>query len=201
MYRPATPWLLWLAWLAWLALAACGTTVDDRPATLPYITETLLTPTCSAATCHAAFVKPRADVFDSVSAARKSLHDNGLVSIGDTFVTGAGGFPKYPLDEAAPHEAALITWITQNNPFMQNIGRMPYDAPMPDEDVKFLEHWISIGAPGAQCVPEYGDTCILKELVSCRPDGNYGGLIADCQALGMKCKPSPDNSQPAVCGP
>lgn len=156
---------------ALLLVAACGTTNDDRPLTIQYVTEGVLAPTCGGAECHSAFSSQRGDVFDTVEAARRSLVDNGLVS-----------FDSVQYDPADPAHSALITWITQIDPFGLGIGRMPYDAPMPNADVQYLEDWIKAGAPGAQCDPDLagGMACNNNKLVRCKPDWNFGETVMTC---------------------
>src|SRR4051812_44800460 len=68
------------AWvIAALLLGACGDTVDDRPPTLPYITEAILAPSCGKAQCHSSFAREVGDTFDTVDETRRTLISNGLV--------------------------------------------------------------------------------------------------------------------------
>ena len=156
-------------------LAACGTTTDDRPRTVEYITEAILAPTCGAAECHSSFAQNRNDVFDTVKAARRSLVDNGLIVFDS---------PSY--DPANPDNAQLIVWITQTDPNGLGIGRMPYDAPMPNEDVNLLKKYIREGAPGAQCDPDNtlsnsaGYACNNRSVYKCTADWNFGELVQTC---------------------
>ena len=152
-----------------LLAAACGTETDDRPLTAQYVTETILAPTCGPAQCHSQFTQAKGDVFDTVDNARRSLVDNGLIQ-----------FDSVNYDPSHPQDAALIVWITQTDPFGLGIGRMPFDAPMPNEDVKVLEKWISKGAPGAQCNPASGPACNNKDRVMCNADWNFGAVIETC---------------------
>ncbi len=153
-----------------IVLAACGAETDDRPLTLPYITNAILVPTCAAATCHSDFKRARGIVLDSALDVRKTLVTSGLVTIGTS---------EEPGDEANPRDSAFIHWLTDTDPFQLGIGRMPYDAPMPDGDVALIEHWIARGAPGAQCLPEDGNVCLGTELFACGLDGNRK-LIENC---------------------
>src|SRR5262245_60857100 len=133
-------WVRWL--LPALVASGCGTSNDDRPATMDYVTEAILAPICGGAACHSAFGANRGDVFDTVDAARRSIHRNGLATNDD---------------KTDAEHAALITWITTNDPFGLGIGRMPYDAPLPNEDIKLITNWIKAGVPGGQCVPGDND--------------------------------------------
>jgi hypothetical protein len=158
--------------LALAGLAACGTTTDDRPRTIEYVTEAILAPTCGQAQCHSSFRQSRGDVFDTVVNARRSLIVNGLITFDS---------PQY--DPAAPATAQLIVWITQTDPNGLGIGRMPYDQPLPNEDVLFLERYIQEGAPGAQCDPDAnpaGLACNNHGVYKCTADWTFGDQIADC---------------------
>ena len=169
--------------LACLCLAACGTTTDDRPLTIEYVTETILAPTCGAAQCHSSFTQARGDIFDNVESARRSLVDNGLIV-----------FESRKFDPADPSNADLIVWLTQVDPFSRGIGRMPYDAPMPNADIIFLKNFIARQAPGAQCDPELngGLACRNKDIVACNSDWTFSETVimscgaADC--IGGKCR-------------
>ncbi len=159
--------------LAWLALviasAGCTRDADDRPRTLAYITEAILAPTCGKAECHSTFAQTEGDVFDTVVGARDSLVNNGLISI--------------PTDEMSPTSSSLYQSITVGLPSEQGLSgniRMPYDAPMPNEDVYLIEDWIAAGAEGAQCIPDTGYVCNGNDLVACTADGNYGELQMKC---------------------
>jgi hypothetical protein len=160
------------AWVLAL-LVACGTTKDDRPRTISYVTEAILAPTCGGAECHSTFAQNRGDVFDTVKAARKSLVDNGLIS-----------FDSTQYDPAKPSNAALIVWLTQIDPFGLDIGRMPYDAPMPNADINFLEEFIREQAPGAQCDPANGLSCNNMALMTCTKDWNFDQEVVDCAGAG-----------------
>lgn len=170
-----------LAWVLPL-VAACGTTTDDRPRTIEYVTEAVLAPTCGAANCHSSFAQQRGDVFDTVDASRRSLVVNGLIS-----------FDSVQYDPANPDNAGLIIWITQTDPLGLGIGRMPFDAPMPNEDVSFLKQYIKEGAPGAQCNPDAfsGKACNNNTLVTCTSDWNFGAQVAVCPngCVGGACLP------------
>ncbi len=151
------------------SLAACGTT-DDRPLTLPNITETILRPTCGSAPCHSTFTQELGDVFDTVKGARQSIINNALVVIPD--------------DEAMPDMSRLLVAIEVGLPSVLEPGsgkiRMPYDAPMPNEDIVLIRKWIAAGAPGAQCIPEDGNVCISTNVTACNADGNLGNVVMMC---------------------
>ncbi|HEU4732323.1 MAG TPA: hypothetical protein VFT22_30725 [Kofleriaceae bacterium] len=169
-----------------LATGACGSATDDRPATLEYITQTILAPSCAPAQCHSAFKRQVGDQFDTVDAARLSIVANGLV--------------VFPDDTTAPDSSFLITVLTVGTPSILDPGsntkvRMPYDAPMPDADVELIRAWIADGAHGAQCVPNAQglgcqNTTIGAEPVSrvvmCSKDGEAGDVVETC-AMGKFC--------------
>jgi len=171
--------MLRLVSLAALVAGACGTATDDRPATLEYITDTILAPSCAAAQCHSAFKRQVGDAFDTVASTRHSIVANLLVS--------------YPGDVADPASSYLIQTITVGSqsildPSLGNV-RMPYDSAMPDADVKLLERWIADGLPGAQCEPSASQrTCVVQSVAgkrvygiyACNSDGNVGDLVMTC---------------------
>lgn len=168
-----------------LFAGACGTT-DDRPRTLPYITEAILAPTCASAECHSAFKRQVGDEFDTVDAARRSIVGNGLVLADDV---------------ADPSSSFLIQSLTVGtlsilDPKSGTKVRMPYDAPMPDADLDLIRMWIAEGAKGAQClVDTQGHGCVIKhdggatvsQVVACSADGNAGAVVMDCPA-GHLCR-------------
>ncbi len=170
-------------WYLVVALVACGTTTDNRPIDARYITEAILAPTCGAAQCHSTFSQNRGDVFDTLEGMRRSIVNNGLVVLDST-----------AFDPADPPSAALIQWVTKIDPLGLGIGRMPYDAPMPNEDVYLLERWIT-GKTKVQddrtpcsatlaCPP--GDTC---QYPSGSGTGNCVNITYESPALGAQCNP------------
>jgi len=178
---------LWIgAVVACACGSACGNATDDRPPALAYITETILAPSCATAQCHSAFKRQVGDVFDTPASARRTIVANQLV--------------VYPDDVADPAHSYLITSLTVGNPSRLDPGagnvRMPYDAPMPDADIKLIEAWIRDGVPGAQCEPNaQGRGCSVTtvpgqaepvyKVVEC-VDGNVGADVTTCPA-GQIC--------------
>lgn len=163
-----------------LFAGACGSTTDDRPRTLAYITETILAPTCASAECHSAFKRQVGDQFDTVDATRQSIVGNSLV---------------LPDDAANPAGSFLIQSLTVGalsvlDPRSGTKVRMPYDAPMPDADIALIEAWIAEGAPGAQCLADaQGHGCstrhnaagaTVSQVVNCSADGNAGTVVMTC---------------------
>lgn len=170
-----------LAYLA-VALAACG--VDNRPKTIEYVTEAVLAPSCGAAQCHSTFSGNLGDIFDTVAGARASLVRNGLIQ-----------FDTNQYDPGAPKNANLIHWLTDTDPFSAGVGRMPYDAPMPEEDIRFLVEFIAAEAPGAECDPDApttikqtggsatatatGYSCDNFAIKTCE-NWNFGPVVHEC---------------------
>jgi hypothetical protein len=113
-----------LAVAAAVASAACSQTENDRPATLPYITEAILQPNCAQDVCHSSYAKAKGYAFDTVAAARQSFTQN----------TPASGPPIVNFDE--PASSLLYTVLTRQ------IKRMPYDAPLPQKDIDLILQWI-----------------------------------------------------------
>lgn len=164
-------------------LAACDSQ-DDRPLELAYLTDAIFAPTCGTTQCHSTFRQAghgKAIVLDNPEAARKSLVDTGLV----TFDSG-----KYDPDD--PNNADLMIWITQIDPFGLQIGRMPFDAPLPNKDVYLIREWIQNKAPGAQCDPEMngGMACDDKAVVRCTADWTFGDRVMLCSGACVQggCK-------------
>ena len=113
-----------LVLVAAVALTGCTQTDNDRPATLEYITEAILQPSCSQATCHSSYRNERGYAFDTVKAAKKSIENASAVVPGES--------------------ASSLLY----NVLVRSVKRMPYDAPMPDKDIELLAKWIDDGAPG-----------------------------------------------------
>lgn len=108
-----------LAVAAAVACAACSQTDNDRPATLPYITEAILQPNCAQDVCHSSYTRTKGYAFDTVAAARQSLRIPGLVK------------PTEP-------ESSLLYTV-----LIRQVKRMPYDAPLPDKDIELIRWWIA----------------------------------------------------------
>jgi len=111
------------------ALAACNQTDNNRPATLEYITEAILQPSCGQYTCHSSYRRENGYAFDTVATAKKSLEQQGLVN---------------PME---PETSRLYVVLTRK------VKRMPYDSPLPDKDVALILQWIKDGAPGLDTTP------------------------------------------------
>lgn len=144
-------------------------TADYRPLEVNYLTQQIFAPSCGTTQCHSTFKQAANDVFDNPEGVRASLVHNGLVR-----------FDADKNDQTAPSKADLIVWITETDPFGAGIGRMPYDAPLPNRDVKLLIEWIQHGAPGAQCDPTEtnGKVCTQDAsgrnvVVTCTEDWNF----------------------------
>ena len=174
-------------------LAACGSATDDRPATLEYITETILVPTCALAECHSAFKQQAGDVFDTPESVRLSILRNGLA---------------YPFERDNPSDTYLMRSLTVGVPSLiddsRGLVRMPFVQPMPDADIKLIERWIADGVPGAQCLPNaenrgcevlegVGGIGVRYNAVEC-VDGNIGALIQACN-LNQVCNSFEGNGQ------
>ncbi len=115
--------------VALLALAACGTSEDDRPATLQYITVAILQPSCGNAQCHSSFRRAEDYAFDTVEEAKDSINTYSLVIRGEP-------------------ESSLLYQVLVTPGGEGNTPRMPYDQPMSDIDVALIHEWITKGAAG-----------------------------------------------------
>lgn len=114
-----------------LVASACGTTVDDRPLTLEYVTTTVLAPSCGNAQCHSSFRRAEDYAFDTVEATRATLESYTLVIPGE------------------PESSLLFqVLISTGGDGPGVLPRMPYDQPLPNADIALIERWIQVGAPG-----------------------------------------------------
>ena len=167
-------------WVPLLLLGACGETMDDRPLELEYLTQAIFAPSCGATNCHSTFTQAKELVLDTPEGVRTAMVDHPLLN-----------FNSDAYDPDQPQNAALIIWITEIDPFDRGIGRMPFDAPIPNKDVELLKEWIAAQAPGAQCNPEatQGKACNNKEVVECNADWTFGARVQLCtgQCIAGKC--------------
>lgn len=111
-----------LVFVGAIALVACNQTDNNRPATLEYITEAILQPSCAQYDCHSSFRQEKTYAFDTVAMAKQSL--SRIVVSTD------------------PEASLLYVVLTRT------IKRMPYDAPLADKDIALIKTWIEDGAPG-----------------------------------------------------
>jgi hypothetical protein len=142
-----------LACCAVVLASACGSTTDDRPATLANITESILKPSCASAECHSSFVKEKGYAFDTVVAARASFQgDQSIVDLDH-------------LNTTEPPSLILNLTLDQ-----ASAPRMPYDAPIANADIDLIEKWLDLGLPGI-CVGDHA--CLGNELLACDSAGAY----------------------------
>jgi hypothetical protein len=99
-----------------VALVGCAQTDNDRPATVEYITEAILQPSCGQYDCHSSFRREKGYAFDTVANARSSL---AMIVV-----------------KKDPEASLLYTVLTRT------IKRMPYDSPLPDKDIELIKTWI-----------------------------------------------------------
>lgn len=174
-----------IAWTALVFASACGSIDDNRPLDATYLTEAVIAPACGTAECHSTFTQKKGLVFDTLVGMRAAMLSDGLISLDST-----------QFDPAAPEGSSLITWLTTTDPFAKGTGRMPLDAPLPNEDIHFIERWIQ-GVPqrlddgtvtypapakGAQCDPKQNQAlaCINKDLYQCGADWNVTTKLQTC---------------------
>ena len=178
MYRPG---LLLALVAAGAAGGACGSLDDDRPETLQYIQAAIIQPTCAKAQCHSSFAQEDAYNFGT-------FRDTQIAMVYALVIPDINS-----VSDQTARESFLIQALTVGVGSIQDPGttvRMPYDEPMPIENIDFLEKWITdqdelgLGAPGAQCVPnDHGVGCTAATLtgggtgpVPCSPEGNVTSL-------------------------
>jgi len=106
--------------VAAVAVTACTQTDNDRPATVEYITEAILQPSCAQDVCHSSYRREKGYAFDTLEVARPSLM--GIVN------------------PCEPDQSLLYTVLTRR------IKRMPYDAPLPQKDIDLILLWIQKNA-------------------------------------------------------
>ncbi len=104
-----------------LAVVACGTTPDERPATVEVVVLSVLAPSCGQVQCHSTTTNLQGYAFDTLDAAKDSLR--GLVA-----TTAA--------------DSELVEVMRSDS------GRMPPDSPLAEEDIVLIETWIDSGAQG-----------------------------------------------------
>jgi hypothetical protein len=106
--------------VVFVALGGCAQTENDRPATVEYITEAILQPSCGQYTCHSSYRMEKGYAFDTVEAAKRSLVP--IVVRND------------------PDSSLLFLSLTRT------IKRMPYDSPLPNKDIALIRTWILTAA-------------------------------------------------------
>jgi hypothetical protein len=104
---------------------------DDRPATIEYVTATVLRPACANAQCHSAFRNAYGYRFDTVEHVIQSatIINPFLVTPGDA-------------------DASLLYLVLVRSNVDGNFPRMPYDQPLPAPDIFLVKRWIDEGADG-----------------------------------------------------
>ena len=147
-------------------LAGCAEP-DERPLTVEYAPEAIFAPACGNAQCHSSFRQAEGFALDTVEAVKREMLSLAPIGLG----TAPGGQPIFTAD---PDQTQLIDVLTRA------VDRMPYDQPLPENDIDYLRRFIEHGAPGAQCLPELETACIDEYLFECKPDANYGRFLEDC---------------------
>ena len=111
----------WL--LAAIVLAGCGTDPDPRRATTEVIVLEILQPNCGQAQCHSQATQKAKEpghsyAFDSIDRALESIN-----TMGDAKLTG------------------VLTGIDPDD------ERMPFDAPLNQQDIDLISVWLRNGKP------------------------------------------------------
>jgi hypothetical protein len=123
--------------LSLLLLVACtADRVDDRPARWSYIATTIIEPNCGTAGCHSSLTRTAGLVLDNRVDAYRSLTE-AMIEAGSYLV------PEAPeaCDGRQPFQSQLHYLLRGDG-----IGRMPPDAPLPEEDIALIERWLCAGA-------------------------------------------------------
>lgn len=136
---------LWTFALIAGAVGACDLskdTTDDRPATLEFVTQAILKPSCGTAECHSAMKAEKYDVFDSVAAAKDTFLNHT-----DLVITCAKLQP--PEDSPCDDHDINASYLVQVISTADNEGnRMPLDQALSNKDNELIRTWIRDGAPG-----------------------------------------------------
>jgi hypothetical protein len=106
-----------------LACAACGSDVDDRPATFSYIQAAILVPNCATSGCHSAQAQVGGINFEE----RDQSHGYLLL---ERFVL-----------PGQLHNSPLLKLLRG-----REIWKMPPDQTLPEADIQLIERWILAGA-------------------------------------------------------
>ena len=107
-------------------LLGCGGGADDRPATLEYVTLTVLAPTCGRGGCHSSATARAGLAFDGIDATRATLRDEGELVV-----------------PGRPERSELVEVLTDDGE-----EAMPPEGPLADGDIDLIVRWIEAGAPG-----------------------------------------------------
>lgn len=109
--------------IAYGAYGACGSDVDDRPATFSYIQAAILVPNCATSGCH-----------------------SGQAQVGGVnFEERATSYVYLTL------ERFVLPGQLHNSPLLKllrgrEIWKMPPDQALPEADIQLIERWILAGA-------------------------------------------------------
>jgi len=165
------------------ALAACGTT-DDRPATLPYITETILKPTCASAQCHSTFARAGNPPRKLSDGSMSNGTSYSFETVDDTRAGFQGDAQLVDIDKLnSTEKPTLIINLTEEQ---TTAPRMPYDAPLPNADIDLIQRWLDLGLPGI-CAPGAATACLGPNVRPCTADGAYDLLATATICPNSKC--------------
>jgi hypothetical protein len=103
--------------------SACGSDVDDRPATFSYIQAAILVPNCATSGCHSA----------------------------QSAVGGVNFEERHQAYDYLTFERFVIPGQLHNSPLLKllrgrEIWKMPPDQALPEADIHLIEKWILAGA-------------------------------------------------------
>ncbi|HKA88786.1 MAG TPA: c-type cytochrome domain-containing protein [Haliangiales bacterium] len=106
-----------------LAYGACGSDVDDRPATFTYIHAAILVPNCTTSGCHSAQAQIGGIVLEQREQSYVYLTLERFVLPGQL------------------HNSPLLKLLRG-----REIWKMPPDQAIPEADIRLIEKWILAGA-------------------------------------------------------
>src|SRR5262249_21599752 len=124
------------------------------------------------AECHSTFTQTQGIELQTVEGARRTLIATGTIRFDPSEMQTAKDTTLY----------LSLTKGVSSREGLTGLVRMPYDAPMPNDDVYLILDWLQEGAEGAQCVPGQGTVCNGSDGYTCTDDGNFGELVSsgDC---------------------
>ena len=140
--------------VAAIAVAGCGSidcdknsftcTGDDRPATLEYVTSTILRPYCATAGCHSAF----AFVGKNGAFYRFDTYEHVRASILTPVPKDPMPVPIVDVVGCDPDSSLLYNVLTRQTGPNGEAPRMPYDEPLSAADISLVRRWIVEGEDG-----------------------------------------------------
>ena len=156
--------------MSFVPVVGCGTTIDDRPRTTAYVTETVLAGSCAQAQCHSSFRNAKGYALDTIASVKNTLrYEIESNPDGSSLISDQPSAVDQPLD--------IILRRRNGDQYegIRGLNAMPLDSPLPEADIVLLTEWAAKGAPGACEIPSGTSVCGFNknDLVACGPDAEY----------------------------